>query len=434
MRLPDSERSRAVLIGTSRYSDPNLPDLPAVRDTIQDLAAALTDPAYGAVPDRHCTVLLDDGDIQRVGRALRATAAEAEDLLLVHYVGHGLIAPRRQDLYLSLTDSEWEDPEFDSLEYRKLRDVVLGSRATSKVIILDCCFSGRALSGTMAGPKAAVMGQVDVEGTYVMASSQGNEVSLIQDGEKTTAFTGRLIRLLRDGVTGGPELLSIDEVYRRLQATMTAEGLPAPLQRGSRNAALLALARNRAHRIPDDPARHDAAVALCAAGKYAEAAEAFSALLEEQKALLGADHVATLRTRQWLAHTRGGAGAPAESVDRLWEIHARQTRLLGPDHPDTLRSRQFLAVNLGESGRRPEAIRMLRLLLLDRRRVLGTDDVQTLRTRHVLAHNLALTGEHDEAVALLRELIADRERVLGPDHPHTLRAHQHLSEILAGGE
>ncbi|MEU0842377.1 tetratricopeptide repeat protein [Streptomyces sp. NPDC005962] len=433
MRLPDSERSRAVLIGTSRYSDPQLPDLPAVRDTVEDLAAALTDPAYGAVPERHCTVLLDNGDIQRVGRSLRAKAAEAEDLLLVHYVGHGLIAPRRQDLYLSLADSEWEDPEFGSLEYRKLRDVVLDSRATSKVIILDCCFSGRALSGTMAGPEAAVMGQVDVAGTYVMASSQGNEVSLIQDGEKNTAFTGRLIRLLREGVSGGPELLSIDEVYRRLQKSMTAEGLPAPLQRGSRNAALLALARNRAHRLPDDPARHEAAVALCEAGKYAEAAETFSALLAERESLLGADHAATLRTRQWLAHARGGAGAPGESADRLREIHARQTRLLGPDHPDSLRSRQFLAVNLGESGRRPEAVRMLRLLWLDRRRVLGADDVATLRTRHVLAHNLARTGERDEAVALLRELIADRERVLGRDHPHTLRARRDLSVLMAAG-
>ena len=30
MRLPDPERSRVVLIGTSRYEDEKLPDLPVV--------------------------------------------------------------------------------------------------------------------------------------------------------------------------------------------------------------------------------------------------------------------------------------------------------------------------------------------------------------------------------------------------------------------
>ncbi|WP_432014541.1 caspase, EACC1-associated type [Streptomyces cucumeris] len=433
MRLPDPERSRVVLIGTSTYTDPELPDLPAVRRTVRDLEATLTDTAYGAVRPEHCTVLLDSGDLDEVGDALWEAAHRAEDLLLVHYVGHGLIGPKRHDLYLSLAKSRWARPEFGSLEYRKLRDVVLDSPAASKVIILDSCFSGRALSGTMAAPRTTVAGQVEVAGTYVMASSPDDAVSLVLDGEENTAFTGRLLRLLREGVADGPELLSIDELYRRLQHTMDVEGLPEPLQRGSRTAALLALGRNRAHGLSAGRARrarHEAAVALCEAGRYQEAADALSALLEEQRTQLGADHEETLRGRQWLAHSLGGAGDPAGAARTLDEIHTRQRTVLGADHPDTLRSRQFLAVNLGESGRRPEAVKMLRLLLIDRRRVLGPDDVHTLRTRHVLAHNLARSGEPDEAEALLRELAADRERILGADHPHTRRALSDLSALL----
>lgn len=34
MRLPDSDRSRAVLIGASRFIDPELPDLPAARNNV----------------------------------------------------------------------------------------------------------------------------------------------------------------------------------------------------------------------------------------------------------------------------------------------------------------------------------------------------------------------------------------------------------------
>ena len=64
MRLPDRQRSRAVLIGTGRYADGKLPDLPVVGRTIRDLAAALTDPVYGVVPKNHCTVLEDQADIR----------------------------------------------------------------------------------------------------------------------------------------------------------------------------------------------------------------------------------------------------------------------------------------------------------------------------------------------------------------------------------
>jgi hypothetical protein len=42
--LPDPQRSRVVLIGTSTYQDERLPDLPTVGKNIRDLAVAFTDP------------------------------------------------------------------------------------------------------------------------------------------------------------------------------------------------------------------------------------------------------------------------------------------------------------------------------------------------------------------------------------------------------
>src|ERR1700761_5364448 len=145
MGLPDPQRSRLVLLGTSRYRDENLPDLPAVSTTVSDLASVLTDSAHGLVSKEHCTVMLNEEDIRVIGRGLRLAAREAKDLLLVYYTGHGLIAGRRHDLYLALPDSEWIEPEFNSLEYDKLRSAVLDSPATTKIIILDSCFSGRVI-------------------------------------------------------------------------------------------------------------------------------------------------------------------------------------------------------------------------------------------------------------------------------------------------
>ena len=250
MNRPDPQGSRVVLIGSSRYEDEKLPDLLAVRRSISDLAAALVDPLYGLVPEPHCTVLTDEGDIRVIGRRLKLAARQAEDLLLVYFAGHGLIGGRRHDLYLGLPDSEWHDPEFNSLEYDKLRSAVLDSPANAKVIVLDCCFSGRVVTDTMADPITEVMEQVEVEGTYVLASAHRDKVSLVMPGEYHTAFTGRLLRLLRDGVPGEPEFLTLDHLYRQLLAKMQAEGLPHPQKRGTDSVGLLALTRNRAHTLP----------------------------------------------------------------------------------------------------------------------------------------------------------------------------------------
>ena len=246
MRLPNRQRSRAVLIGTGRYADGKLPDLPVVGRTIADLAAALTDPVYGVVPENHCTVLENQGDIRLIGRHLRSAARFAEDLLLVYFVGHGLVGGRRHELYLGLPDSEWAEPEFNSLEYDKLRSSVLDSAAATKIIILDCCFSGRVVSETMADPVTEMVGQIEVDGTYVLASAGRDQVALMLPGEDYTAFTGRFLHILRNGVPGGPELLTVDYLYRQLVMKMRAEGLSQPQKRGTSTADLLALAENRA--------------------------------------------------------------------------------------------------------------------------------------------------------------------------------------------
>ena len=87
MRLPDPQRSRLVLIGTSTYADKNLPDLPAVGRGIAGLKAVLTDPVHGVVPGTYCDVLADRRDISLIGRRLTTAASKAEDLLLVYYAG-----------------------------------------------------------------------------------------------------------------------------------------------------------------------------------------------------------------------------------------------------------------------------------------------------------------------------------------------------------
>ncbi|MBO2459112.1 caspase family protein [Actinomadura violacea] len=429
MRLPHPHKSRVVLLGSGSYADERLPDVPAVRDNLADLAAVFTDPDHGIVAADGCVQILDESDLSRLGATLRSVFREAEDSLIVYYCGHGLTAGRRHDLYLALPGTDAEDPLFNALEYDKLRSAILDSPAKTKIVILDCCFSARAFAQTLSDV-TSVADMLDVDGTYVLVSADREQVALAPEGERHTAFTGRLLRLLTDGVPEGPELLTLDFLYGQLRTIMRGAGLPEPQRFGTSTAEQFTLGRNRA--LSAEPVlleRQAEAIALAESGDWTKAAGLLRAILDDQRRFLGDTDEATLRTRQYIAHGRGHAGDPRGAAEDLDRLLIEQSHTLPADHDDVLRTRQYLAVNLGEAGDRHRAIALLRVLLPDRRRVLGHQHPDTLRTCHMLARNLTLTGARDEAAALLRELLEAREHLLGGDHPLTTRTRRDLDAL-----
>ncbi|HTJ72956.1 MAG TPA: tetratricopeptide repeat protein [Actinospica sp.] len=438
MKLPDGGASRCVLIGTSQYSDERIPPLPEVAATVQALQAMLTDEDYGIIPAKNCAVLEDEGDLRRVGSVLRTAARDAQDLLLIYFAGHGLVSGTRHDLYLALRDSELTDPEFSALEYDKLRAAVLNSPARTKVIILDCCFAGRAISRSMADTEAVFSQQTEVGGTYVLTAAPRDKVALILPDEPYTAFTGRLLQLLSDGVPEASELLSIDDLYRQLYRVMKAEGLPLPQKHGTLNADELALSRNRAYAAVAGPKLRERSETAWtnACGGLTPWADALTELRDvhtRQERILGAEHLDTMHTLCLIGLCESAAGDADQGTNTLDGLLRTQMRLFGPDDPETLSTRQCLAAALGEKGEHGAAVDMLRVLLPDRRRVLGPDDALVLRTAHLLARNLVALGEFTEAEALLREVVTARERLFGADDPHTQRAARDLQVLTDSG-
>ncbi|MGV9850597.1 caspase, EACC1-associated type [Streptomyces sp. NPDC003442] len=245
--LPDPAASRAVLIGTSRYA--HLEQIPAVANNLSALAAALCAPGSWGLAPEHCTVIEDPSTAVEVLEAVRTAAEEATDTLLVYFAGHGLVEPRRGELFLGLTGSI-QHRSYTGLPYGTLRDVVLDGRAGRQVMLLDCCFSGRVLGFMSAASAEAVIDQVEIEGTYLLASVPDTSFALAPPGETHTAFTGELLRLLREGAPGGPELLDLDTVYAQVYAALRAKGRPLPQKRDRNTAGGLALARNAAWAPP----------------------------------------------------------------------------------------------------------------------------------------------------------------------------------------
>ncbi|MFI0901602.1 caspase domain-containing protein [Streptomyces sp. NPDC020983] len=240
---PDPTASRAVLVGVSHYSF--LEPLPAVANNLPALASALTAADAWGLPEDHCTIISEPRDAQKIADVLWQQAQAATDTLLFYFGGHGLI-DSRGELLLGLADSR-HGRSHTGIPYQWLREAMVeGGRPQRYVIILDCCFSGRAL-GLMSTTNDLV-DTAQIDGSYLLAAAGENALAIAPPGETYTAFTGELLDCLTSGVPGGPPELDLDTVYRHLREQLAAKALPVPHKRDRNTAGALVLARNPAYR------------------------------------------------------------------------------------------------------------------------------------------------------------------------------------------
>lgn len=253
----DPGRSRAVLFGVHDFRD--LPRLDGVRHNAPALRELLTSDEIGGLADEDCTVVPHDGTQQQLLDALHDAAQEATDLLLVYYAGHGHFGGRDRQFLLATGNSSGQRP-YHSVKYSDIRDLVAGSAAQRKVVVIDCCFSGRALS--MADEQTPTQLDTEITGACVLTSAAETERSLcLPDG---SVFTLELTKLLSEGLsgelTGGrqgehlPELTMTD-VFNALHTRLhgrTVDGLRVPQPRMSTRdlGHQIVLARNRAYTGP----------------------------------------------------------------------------------------------------------------------------------------------------------------------------------------
>jgi tetratricopeptide (TPR) repeat protein len=121
-------------------------------------------------------------------------------------------------------------------------------------------------------------------------------------------------------------------------------------------------------------------------GRWNEAEESFSQILETEMRELGADHPSTLTSMANLASTYKNQGRwdAAEELE-VRVIETRKKRL-GADHPDTLTSMNNLAFTLKGTGRETQAIRLMEECVQSRKRILGVEHPHTLG---IILHGLS---------------------------------------------
>ncbi|MBD0695103.1 caspase, EACC1-associated type [Streptomyces sp. CBMA123] len=440
-RLPDAARSWAVLIGTAQYShESGLADVPSIANNVLDFRDVLIEGQPGAFTPDRVTTVLDPRQPRDLGLPLMKAAAAAEDVLLVYYSGHGLIGDKKGELFLALTETDQTMLSLTACPLDVIREAFRASPARVRVLILDCCFSGRAVAGGLSGSTSSVAEQLEIAGAYTLVSSPPNSPSHFEEGKRHTAFTSELLRALRNGVEGaGPDGVTLGVLFPHLRLALRSKGWPEPEQCGTDTAANLILSRPRGRRLgrrePAEAAADrrgpvtererfqslvEAGRRLGQGGHARSAASELGNVLDEMTQILGSDDPDTLAGRIEYAQWLGAAGQVREALDLSTAAVGALTRVLGADNRVTLVGRAQLAHWTGEAGNPVEAARLTGEVVGDLTRAIGPDDRETLLGRGRLAHWIGVSGDPGSAAQLTGLLVTDLHRVLGPEDRDTL--------------
>jgi tetratricopeptide (TPR) repeat protein/CO dehydrogenase nickel-insertion accessory protein CooC1 len=135
---------------------------------------------------------------------------------------------------------------------------------------------------------------------------------------------------------------------------------------------------------------------------------------------LGPDHQQTLHLRFHIANVLRSLGRFAEARELDTYVLERQRAVLGPDHPHALMTAGGLAGDLRALGEFQQALAADQASYASFKEQFGEDYPQTLNAAHNLAVSLLLVGDCFAARRLDEETHARRHAVLGADHPYTL--------------
>lgn len=225
-------------------------------DDAEDLAALLESDGYEVVKliGASATRVRIIQELTKLNR--KASVADQEGLLLVHYSGHGAVDSQDGLAFLLPADGDPEDLLSTAIPLEDLANRLLG-RAQSALVLLDCCHSGYAVGfkGSEAVSKdvedfVSLAGQTferTRRGRITIAACAGEQLARERGDLRHGIFTYFVLEHWRT---------SIDEVndaglYEYLALNMPSKGVPAPVRGGSPQQGLIELRSRRV--LPQEP-------------------------------------------------------------------------------------------------------------------------------------------------------------------------------------
>ncbi|MGW2143426.1 caspase, EACC1-associated type [Nonomuraea bangladeshensis] len=385
----DYSRSRAVLMGTWKYTD--FKEAPAVERSFNRMRNLLKDPVCGQWPEKAIKLFDNRPTLGTTHRELIATFKEAADVLLFYYVGHG-IYDHRERLCLTVGDTSIE-ADFTAatgLPFEAVHDAFRASRATVKIAILDCCYAGHAAEGygSLSANRLP-----PVSGTYLLMSSSAFETSWYETedvADAQTCFTKALVNTVHGGIRGGPAGLTFDHIFGVVVDQLVENGRPEPRRRVEDHAANWVFACNNSPDAPPEPgADPDALYREAYRRETKEGVERLPAIAAMYRAAAAAGHTLSMNRLGQIAEGRvqarmqgiepGPADGAALQEATQWYVKASEAGdPVGPLHLGQLYEEQYKNQNealywYALAARRGNSAAQERLTGLEQRIRLGID-------------------------------------------------------------
>lgn len=203
----DVEKSRVILIGASDYDrDPkNFKSLRAARHNLCDLDDLFADKTVVGIQDIE---RLDNRSYPELVDKLRSLCTPGLKYLIVYYVGHGIVSDDR--LRLASANTTFVDRDDNAFPYRSLLRIVNGvPDIETKIVILDCCYSGRAAGEGMI--------RDGLDRAVLLAASGADREAFSPPGRRNTGLTGHLIAVMKEGLPNGRQFLTVRDVFEEVK-------------------------------------------------------------------------------------------------------------------------------------------------------------------------------------------------------------------------
>ncbi|MFF5715016.1 type VII secretion protein EccCb [Streptomyces sp. NPDC012756] len=213
-------RRIALLVATDGYVDPGLNQLRSPARGASELEALLRDEAVGRFDFVRTLTNRPKEEIEREIEALLSNRAP-DDLILLYLACHGI----RNDtdrLFFATIGTNLSRPHTTAIRADLIHQLLDECEARTKIVLLDCCYSGLFHRATPMSPapvdvEAALVGR----GTFVITAStaleyayEGDQLTL-DNAQPVARFTAAIIEGLRTGLADLDRdgVITPDELY-----------------------------------------------------------------------------------------------------------------------------------------------------------------------------------------------------------------------------
>ncbi|MFE0104729.1 AAA domain-containing protein [Streptomyces sp. NPDC059009] len=257
----------AMLIGVSTYDSDRYPDLPPVRSDLHYMQAVLQSLEIGMYNE--CEMVPEPTRAEML-HAIEEflEARQASETALLYFSGHGEFCEADGQLYFLTRDTDPDDLPGTAVPAEFLERMLQSCRASSKVVLLDCCSSGSVVQGWTAKGAADATNReapstlLKPTGVYFITASDALQAAsaMAPAGSSlgTSRFTGEIVEGLRSGRIKDSGWITPDDLFEYLTSQMVRNGVPEeqrPTKSTFRATRSLPLARSvaRSVQLPAPP-------------------------------------------------------------------------------------------------------------------------------------------------------------------------------------